>query len=81
MGQRLKARRKHDELDVMQSYVPLDAQVEDPADHDPELRKMLEDSSKIAESKMTEVITIEECITLKSRAEMTPSTIKLSLIL
>merc|ERR1712223_2257331 len=56
MGKKLIARRKHDELDVMQSYIPLDNQIEDPADQDPELRKLLEESAKSAESKMNKVL-------------------------
>merc|ERR1719414_1696383 len=56
MGKKLIARRKHDELDVMQSYIPLDNQIEDPADQDPELRTLLEASAKSAESKMNKVL-------------------------
>ena len=56
IGESLKARRKHDELEVMHSYMPSDVQTEDPADHDPELRKLLKDSSKTAEEKMAKVI-------------------------
>ena len=59
MGKKLIARRKHDELDVMQSYIPLDNQIEDPADQDPELRKLLEESAKSAESKMNKVRILE----------------------
>ena len=36
--------------------MPSDVQTEDPADHDPELRKLLKDSSKTAEEKMAKVI-------------------------
>ena len=62
MGKKLIARRKHDELDVMQSYIPLDNQIEDPADQDPELRKLLEESAKSAESKMNKVRILEMSI-------------------
>ena len=56
MGKRLKARRRHDEMDVMHSYIPLDEQDNaDPADIDGELKKTLEKSQKIGEERMTQV--------------------------
>ena len=57
VGQTLKIRRKHDELDVMQSYIPIEKQDDtDPADQDSELKRALEASMKLAEEKMSKVI-------------------------
>ena len=49
----LISRRKHDDLDVMLSYIPSDEH--DPANNDPELIRNFEESSKIAETKMNKV--------------------------
>ena len=56
MGKRLKARRKFDEMDVMQSYIPIDTQDDDPAEKDTDLKNALEESMKLGEEKMTKVI-------------------------
>ena len=56
MGKGLQARRIDDELEVRNSYLRLEAQTQDPADNDPELRKLLEGSSKTAQSRISEVI-------------------------
>ena len=56
LGRRLKARRKYDELDVLESYVPVEKQDEpDPADQDDELKKVLLESVKKGEDKLTKV--------------------------
>ena len=56
LGKQLKARRKHDELDVMQSYIPLENQDDpDPAEQDEEMQKVLQESSRKSEEKMTKV--------------------------
>ena len=56
MGKRLKARRKFDEMDVMQSYIPIDKHDDDPADKDDDLKNALEASMKLGEEKMSKVI-------------------------
>ena len=53
VGHMLISRRKHDDLDVMLSYIPSDEH--DPANNDPELIRNFEESSKIAETKMNKV--------------------------
>ena len=56
LGRRLKARRTHDELDILESYIPVEKQDEpDPADQDDELKKVLLESVKKGEDKMTKV--------------------------
>lgn len=54
VGQKLQARRIHDDADVMLSYIPSEHQ--DPANDDPELRRQLDESSKNAEIKMKKVL-------------------------
>ena len=53
VGHKLISRRKHDDHDVMLSYIPEDEH--DPANNDPELKRNLEESSKIAETKLNKV--------------------------
>ena len=56
LGRRLKARRTYDELDILESYVPVEKQDEpDPADQDDELKKVLLESVKKGEDKMDKV--------------------------
>ena len=56
LGKQLKARRTHDELDVMQSYIPLENQDDpDPAEQDKELQEILKESSRKGEENMTKV--------------------------
>ena len=56
MGKRLKARRKFDEIDVMQSYMPIENDDDDPADKDKDLKEALDASLKVGEEKMSKVI-------------------------
>ena len=60
LGRRLKARRTHDELDILESYIPVEKQDEpDPADQDDELKKVLLESVKKGEDKLTKVSYIQ----------------------
>jgi hypothetical protein len=56
MGKTLKARRKFDEMDVMQSYIPIENHDDDPADKDTNLKNALEASLKLGEENMSKVI-------------------------
>ena len=53
VGHKLISRRKHDDHDVMLSYIPEGEH--DPEHNDPELKRNLEESSKIAETKLNKV--------------------------
>ena len=59
MGKRLKARRVQDDMDVLYSYLPLDAVDDvDPADHDDVLKEALTISAKEGKEKMDKVMEI-----------------------
>ena len=59
MGKRLKARRVQDDMDVLYSYLPLDAVDDvDPADRDDVLKEALTISAKEGKEKMDKVTKI-----------------------
>merc|ERR1719167_2023824 len=72
VGHKLISRRKHDDHDVMLSYIPEGER--DPEHNDPELKRNLEESSKIAETKLNKLMSdfVMKQIEIKEEAEEVP---------